>query len=148
MQLQTTNQQNENWIIIFHDGSTKKITSLQAQQIFKLSGEANQIGIKIDNGYYRFSSFSKIIPVKEYYQQYSGKQKKEYQNYTYPEGLPKDKINRILKPINNKEKRLLALTKMKQGLLNYINSKEYQVTKVSKTLLAKINNSILEAQKQ
>lgn len=150
MQLQTTNNQpskvvqkflnheNEDWIIVFNDGSTKEITFEQANQIFKLSGEPNQAGIRIDGGFYRFSSFAKIIPLSEYYYEYPEK-RPPIINKNYPP-IPKDpnQINRVLSPIQQKEKRKRALESMKRGLLNYINSSEYQGTEAPKRLLNKI----------
>jgi len=53
-----------------------------------------------------------------------------------------EQIDRLLAPIEQKEKRLRALKSMGRGLLNYINSNKYRKTNKSKLLLQKINNKI------
>lgn len=140
-----TPQNKEAWFIVFHDGSSREITVEQAQQIFKLSSQPNQQGVKIGESYYRFSTFAKVLPAKEYYVEYPDK-RPPVETAKRVKMLPDD-IQRILSPIKQPEKRLRALQEMRKGLLKYINSPDYQGTNKPLKLLEKIEYKIKTIEK-
>ena len=59
--------QNEH-VIIFNDRSIRFITDSQYQNALKL--RVSKQGFGIDGDYYNFNSISKVLTVKEYYDQY------------------------------------------------------------------------------
>ena len=58
-----------NQVIIFHDGSRLFVTDKQVEKITEQI-QLGQKGIWINKNYYTFSSISKIISLKDFYDQY------------------------------------------------------------------------------
>jgi len=60
----------EQSIIVFYDKSKKWVTRAQAEYLFNASCEPNKKGVKIDGSFYTFSSISKILSLKDFYDQF------------------------------------------------------------------------------
>ena len=104
------------WVIVFNDRSAKFINKERADKIIILSTtpDTTVAGVKIDNEYYKFATFAKVISALEYYKQYP--QKKPMQGA--PTFTP---LNRI---INTSAKRIRNMLRGSiKGLQIYIDNK-------------------------
>ena len=70
----------EQSVIVFHDKSKKWVTKAQAEHIFNASCEPGQKGILIDGSFYTFSSISKILSLKDFYDQFPDERPAETRN--------------------------------------------------------------------
>jgi len=57
-----------NYIILFHDGGSKKITVEQYDAIIKTSA-TNKTKILVDNYYIAFSNIARIMPLEDYHKE-------------------------------------------------------------------------------
>jgi len=104
------------WVIVFNDRSAKFINKERADKIIILSTtpDTTVAGVKIDNEYYKFATFAKVISALEYYKQYP--QKKPMQ------GAPTFRPINIITNTNEKRVRNMLRSSIK-GLQLYIDSK-------------------------
>jgi hypothetical protein len=71
---------DEQSVIVFHDKSKKWVTKAQAEHIFNASCEPGQKGILIDGSFYTFSAISKILSLKDFYDQFPDERPAETRN--------------------------------------------------------------------
>lgn len=83
-----TSSINTDYIIVFVDGSKKRITKEDGDKI--LIGSTRAEKFFLSGQMYKFTQVAKIIPLSEYYEQYP-EERKDNINYTFPNGVPEIK---------------------------------------------------------
>lgn len=106
----------KDWVIIFSDRSVKFITKERAEKIIILSTtpDTSVSSVMIDNEYYKFSTFAKVISADEYY--------KQYPNEKPVSKVPTFRSSNLFSNTNAKRIRNMLRASMK-GLQLYIDSK-------------------------
>ena len=117
-----------NYFIVFNDHAVKEVSEQQANFLMEKSCEPGQIGIKIDGSFIKYSSVAKILSENEYFKQYPDKRPPKYTIEPDNTIFLPNQMDRILSPIENKEKRIRAVTEMMKGLKKYIDGPNYQGT--------------------
>lgn len=127
-------------VILFVDGSRKWITKEQYNTLYEESATLDKFDI--DGNVYKFHSVSKILTAKEYREQYPEEVRDEQP--VYPELSAGDVVNRILSPIDSKNKQVRVLESLIKGISKYIDSEANNGTgkpeKLKEKMLSKLNN--------
>ena len=128
------------YYIKFLDGSLKCVTDERGEQIIAESFKPNSKNFLLDNQAYNFSSISKILLEKEYYEQ-------------YPDQIPVQTRNTFLeidKPHQplTKNRYLRILKDRIRAFEQYIASPLYKGTKAPHEILKATKKKILEVEKQ
>lgn len=76
---------NDDYMLIFNDDSTKRITKAQAEALMQASGTQAKF-ITIDGGMINFSNIARCIPIREYWDQFPD-ERPVYDNYDIKEPM-------------------------------------------------------------
>lgn len=121
----------ENYMIVFNDGSKKEIEAKTAESILRASTTMQKTFI-IGMQFYSFSNISKLVPISEYYEQYQD-ERPQYNNYS--------NVNIDNEPIiKTREQAIRAMGQIIKGFKKHFLGRE--MLKNSKILLETMENRL------
>lgn len=107
---------NDDYMIVFNDDSTKRITKAQGEALIQASGTSAKF-IVIDGNMINFSNIARVMEIRQYWEQFPDERPVTYPTHEYDTGM------RVRRTVYDSEKTLrkaLEIWKKQRSSPNYV----------------------------